>query len=199
MRKEDYIAELKSRLRGVEQSDIEDAVAYCEEYFDEAEDEEQAIKELGSPAKFAAQIKTEAAFRTTKNPNNYRKPHSMMKSILMILGGICALPIALPLLLVAVLLIIVFGMVICILVFAGGLAMISFFYAAIVTLVGSFYYAQGSADLLFQMGSAFVLLGIAILLCLLVIKTIRFCTLLFVTKISEFYDRHKKGGHAYEN
>lgn len=198
MRREDYIAELRSRLRDVEPSDVEDAIAYCEEYFDEAQAESEAIKELGSPAKFAAQIKTEAAFRTTKDPNNYRKPHSMMKSILMILGGICALPIALPLLLVAIILILVFGFLIFILVFVGVVVMAAFFYASFATFLGAFLHASALADVLMHLGVSLLFLGVSILLSLLVILIIRKGMPLFVNKLSDFYEHHKKGGQGYE-
>lgn len=199
MTRETYINELRIHLRGLQESDIEDAVAYCEEYFNEAEDEEQAIKDLGSPVKFAAQIKTETAFKTTQNPNNYRKPHSMMKSILMIIGGICALPIALPLLFTAVILIFVFGFVICIFVLAGIICTIALFYAAIATFIGGFIFASGAGDVLFHIGASLIFLGLAILLVLLVTVTIRKGMPLFMDKLSEFYHRHKRGGQQDEN
>ena len=38
MKKAEYIAELKRRLANFSPSEVEDAVSYCEEYFEEAGD-----------------------------------------------------------------------------------------------------------------------------------------------------------------
>lgn len=198
MKREEYINELRSRLHGLQEADIEDAIRYCEEYFDEAESEEEAMKALGTPVKFAAQIKTESAFKTTKNPQNYRKPHSMMKSILMILGGICALPIALPLLLVAIILIVVFGLLLCIFVMVGMIVSVCAVYGAIATLLGSIFYANGVGDVLLYVGVAFLFTGLAILAILGTQVLIRKAMPVFVNQLSQFYDHHRKGGSTYE-
>lgn len=192
MKREEYINELRSRLHGLQEADIEDAIRYCEEYFDEAESEEEAIKALGAPVKFAAQIKTESAFKTTKNPQNYRKPHSMVKSILMILGGICALPIALPLLLVAVILILVFGLLLFVFVLVGVIFSACAVYVAIATLIGSIFYANGMGDVLLYIGIALLFTGLAIFAILGTQVLIRKAMPVFVNQLSQFYERHRK-------
>lgn len=103
MNKETYIKALKQRLRRLPAEEIENAVEYVSEYFDEAISEEEAAKELGSPHKLAGQI---IADYTVKNMHNdmddYRsKPkssHSLLKSIGLIFLGIFSLPIAIPVL-----------------------------------------------------------------------------------------------------
>lgn len=51
MKKAEYIAELKRRLANFSPSEVEDAVSYCEEYFEEAGDgnDQQVIDDLGTP------------------------------------------------------------------------------------------------------------------------------------------------------
>lgn len=199
MNKEQYIEELKARLQGLEEDEIADAICYCEEYFEEAQSDEKVMEALGTPAQFASRIKTESAFKTTKDPNNYRKPHSMIKSFFMILGGLFALPIALPLLFVAVLLFIVFGLVIFILAIAGGIAVFAMLYGAIATFLMSFFYADGMGDICMHLGASLVFLGAAILLLLGVRYLIRYVLPVFVNTIANFYQRHKeKGETTYE-
>lgn len=62
MSKQEYIHQLKAKLKGLDEKEIEDAITYCEEYFDDAGEgnEEQVIKDLGTPGKFAAQLKAES-------------------------------------------------------------------------------------------------------------------------------------------
>ena len=123
MKKAEYIAELKRRLANFSPSEVEDAVSYCEEYFEEAGDgnDQQVIDDLGTPAQFAAQLKAERSIRQEQQHRNYRRgnnPNSSLKNAGMIILGICALPIALPLLFAAIA--VMFALVIT--VFALGVA-----------------------------------------------------------------------------
>ena len=65
MSKQQYLEELRVRLKGLSQDEIEDALSYREEYFDDAGEgnEQQVIADLGSPYKFAAQIRADAEIR----------------------------------------------------------------------------------------------------------------------------------------
>lgn len=193
MKREEYITKLQSCLHGLEKSDIEDAINYCEEFFDEAESEEKAMEDLGTPAQFAAQIKTEMAIKTTQNPDNYRKPRSMMKSFLMILGGLFALPIAIPLLFVAILLFIVFGLLILTFAIVGIIATIALYYGAFATFFMSFFYSDGVGDIIIHFGVSLLLLGFALLIQKGTVYLIRGALPIFVNKTSQFYQRHKKG------
>ena len=58
MRREEFMRELEYLLRDIPANEREDALAYYENYFDEAgaENEQQVIKELGSPASVAEKI-----------------------------------------------------------------------------------------------------------------------------------------------
>lgn len=197
MCREEYIKELRMRLAGLPQAEIEDAVSYCEEYFQEAEDEHKVMEGLGTPAKFAAQIKAESAIRVSENPNNFRRPHSMMKSFFMIFGGICALPIALPLLMVVIILIFILALVIGILLFTGFIIGAAFIVAAIISMVRGFFYFGAPGDMIVHMGISLIFFGVGILGCLLVYTMVRSVVPWFMNKISSFYHRHKKGAGNY--
>lgn len=59
MNREEYLKRLSFLLKDLTEEEIEDAIAYYEDYFEEAgeEKEEQVIKELGSPEKIAKMIR----------------------------------------------------------------------------------------------------------------------------------------------
>ena len=61
MNRVEFMQQLERLLLDVSESDRQDALAYYNDYFDEAgaENEAQVIRELGSPEKVAATIKTD--------------------------------------------------------------------------------------------------------------------------------------------
>ena len=65
MNKRDWLKKLQMELYRMPRNEIDDAVAYYSEYFEEAgpEREQEIISELGDPAKVAAQIKADYAVR----------------------------------------------------------------------------------------------------------------------------------------
>ena len=67
MNRIDFIAQLKRLLSDIPESDRNDAIAYYNDYFDEAgaDNEAQVIQELGNPGKVAAMIR--ASLRNTDN------------------------------------------------------------------------------------------------------------------------------------
>lgn len=100
MSKQEYIHQLKAKLKGLDEKEIEDAITYCEEYFDDAGEgnEEQVIKDLGTPGKFAAQLKAESIIR--EEETGTKKKNSAFRNFWIVLIGLCALPLAFPILLV---------------------------------------------------------------------------------------------------
>lgn len=59
MNREEYLKRLSFLLKDLPEEEIEDAIAYYEDYFEEAgeEKEEQVIRELGAPEKIAKMIR----------------------------------------------------------------------------------------------------------------------------------------------
>ena len=59
MNREEYLKRLSFLLKDLPEEEIEDAISYYEDYFEEAgkDKEEQVIKELGSPEKIAKMIR----------------------------------------------------------------------------------------------------------------------------------------------
>ncbi len=92
MTKNEYMAVLKKKLIGLPIDEFEAAITYYSEYFDEA-GEEQALKELGDPNRTANMILAEFAAKKAKTDES-PKTFSSLKLILL---GIFAVPIGIPL------------------------------------------------------------------------------------------------------
>jgi uncharacterized membrane protein len=202
MKKAEYIAELKRRLANFSPSEVEDAVSYCEEYFEEAGDgnDQQVIDDLGTPAQFAAQLKAEKSIRQEQQHRGYRRgsnPNSSLKNAGMIILGICALPIALPLLIAAIA--VMFALVIT--VFALGVAGVISFASILLTgipLMASAvtnYHTPSNAWI--AAGGGLLCIGLGLLLSILFFSLIRTVLPAFTNALTRLY--HKaQGGRRHE-
>ena len=120
MTKEQYIQELRNRLRSLPKEEIEDAISYVSEYFDEAGvgNEEQVIHDLGNPMKFASQIKANYEIKTAElmryhaTGKEIESTKSPWKSVFLILLGILSLPISFPLAIVVICMVIALAVLI---------------------------------------------------------------------------------------
>lgn len=91
-----YMERLKKKLNSLPQDEIEDAIRYYEEYFEEAgpENEQKAAEELGSPEKAAAMIKANYAVQDMEKSKGSAK--KSIKTIFIVILAIFASPIAIP-------------------------------------------------------------------------------------------------------
>lgn len=165
MNRQDFMNQLAAELSKLPKEEVQAAMEYYSEYFDEAgpEREQQAIKDLGSPSKIATQIKADYAVRQLDEPGNSRKG---LTALLWVVLGVFAAPVALP---VAI---------------ALGICAFAVFFCALVVLValivslgacclgGIAFVAAGIAGLgaslsgsLFLIGIGLVASGIMALLC----------------------------------
>lgn len=203
MTRQEYIEELRKRLNGLSQEDLEDAIAYCEEYFEDAgiENEQQVIEELGTPAKYAAQIKAETAIRkNTQRRNNKEReknPRTSMKNVVAIFLGICALPIAIPLLIVVVALFFSFIVVIASLLFSAVVCAAAVFMTGIPLIISGFSNIATPGNALIAFGGGLLSIGVALLLLLMFVWLIGALIPAFMKLITRLY--HKaKGERHYE-
>jgi len=99
MKKAEYLAALKKKLNRLPENEIDNALRYYEEYFDEAgvEKEQTVIAQLGTPDNVAAKIIGEYAVGT-----GAKNKRGRLKNIWVLILAICASPIALPLVLAVV-------------------------------------------------------------------------------------------------
>lgn len=111
MNKQEYMKQLKQKLRRLPKEDFEHAVEYYEEYFAEAgeENEARAIEDLGTPQEAADQIIRNMALNYSKEP--VKNVKSGMNAVWVAILAVFAVPIAFPLLLTGVILAIVMVLV----------------------------------------------------------------------------------------
>lgn len=197
MNREQYITELRQCLNDVNESDLEDAIRYCEEYFDEAgsENEQQAMDDLGKPSKFAAQIKADVAIRNTEQKTE-EKRKSSFHNIWVIFLGIFAMPIAVPLMFAAVILMFAFFLVIFCLLIATILVGVAGVIAA-VALFMSFVLTPFGATSLIRIGGAFFFLGIGCMICVGMYSALKMTVAWFNQVVSNLYKK-AKGGRTHE-
>lgn len=151
--KNEYIADLSYQLRNLPKDEFEDAIHYVEEYFDEAgaDHVEQVLEELGPVHKLAATIRAESTIKNTANATSRhtstterakeefipRSRGNNFRNLWIIILGIFALPIALPILLTIAILIFTFFIVIGSLLFAAICCVIALLIISIPSLFSS--------------------------------------------------------------
>lgn len=182
MRKHEFIAELRDRLYGLPENDIEQSVAYyselIEDRMEEGISEEEAVASIGSPAQIATQILMDTPLpKLVKAKTKPRHALRVWEIVLLILGA----PLWLPLLLAAVL--VIFA------VYLALWAVIVSFYAvdlalAVTGLAGIFSFVvllsnHFVASGMFTLGIGLVSVGLTILFffaCNVVAKWILICS-----------------------
>ena len=192
MNKHDFLKELRRELDRLPFEERENAIAYYEEYLDEAgpENEAEAIRGFGSPASIAASLRAEEAVSTpTTSPKEGAK-----KSWLVILA-IFSAPIAFPLLIGAAAVVFSLFVAVASIVFAFGVTSIALIGGGIVSIVAgiSALLSAGGITTMFFVGSGLLIMGIGILFCFL---TYFIATKLFggmAWLLSKFLHRRKRG------
>ena len=195
MNREEYMNRLRHRLKRLPKADYERAIAYFNEYFDEAgpEREAQAIEDLGSPEMAADQIIREFAVENTAKPaGNVRKSFSALWVGIL---AICAAPVALPLALAFGAVLLALVLVVIALIFSVFLIAVSVTISAVPCILVSFWLIFTSfADGLATMGSGLILLGTGLLATMLSILFTRWC----LYGMTRLFGIIVKGGRHYE-
>lgn len=139
MDKASYLKKLRRKLQRLPAYEIDAALTYYEEYFDEAgeENEQQVIQKLGPPSQVAAQIMADLAIKDLDiGPTSTKKN---VTAIWLIILAILSAPLSLPLLAVAVALILSAGAIVFSFVLAIVATAISIFVGGLVAFVSGFF------------------------------------------------------------
>lgn len=98
MNRQAFMNQLAAELSKLPREEIQAAMEYYSEYFDEAgpEREQEVIRELGSPVKIATQIKADYAVRQLDEPGMRQTPRRGLRAVLWVILGVFAAPVALP-------------------------------------------------------------------------------------------------------
>lgn len=196
MTRAEYMTTLSHNLRRLPGEDFDRAMEYFEEYFNEAglEHEAEAVRDLGSPEEAARELIMNLAEKNISEPPKTVKRgfHAVWVGIL----GVCAAPIALPLLLAFVC--VIFALLIT--VFA---VIFAFFVSAAGITAGGVLTVAGGAALMFRtfsdglatFGAGLFTLGAGILLLYGSFLFCRWC----LRKMSRSLGNITKGGRNHEN
>lgn len=164
MTRSDYLAKLDKYLKKLPKDDYQEAMDYFREYFDEAgpENEEAVIAELGSPKDAAhdiiSRLLDEKIVEDEKSPKN--KAIIIWIAILAILASPVALPLILALLMV-IITILTFGIAIIAMVLALGVALLT---SGVYMLIDSWSYLSiAPSTTALGLGLGLLSLGLALL------------------------------------
>lgn len=169
MNKTQYLEELRKYLKRVPKQDLDDALEYYIEYFEDAgeENEQKIIEELGSPKELAKRIIIECVDKnfneeTEVSVEGETKKNKKDLSVWLILAAVFALPLSpilFALLIVLVVLVFTLFVVLVALILSFGGVVLSGIFAFIVGVIAVFATSPTGGLLLMGLGLAFVGLG----------------------------------------
>ncbi|GLC87042.1 DUF1700 domain-containing protein [Lysinibacillus piscis] len=193
MDKASYLKKLRWKLRRLPVQEIDAALAYYEEYFEEAgqENEQQVIKQLGSPSAVAAQIIADFALKDIDSTASSTKKN--MTTLWLVILAILSAPLSLPLLATVFLLILTVGIVIFSIIFSIIAVIVSIFLGGIAAFIAGFLVLMEHwpTALLF-MGLGLIVIGISILLYPFVARVIKKIGQVSVQIVSQLFHKITK-------
>lgn len=188
-----YIKKLRGKLRRLPAHELNEALVYYEEYFDEAgaENEQQVILQLGSPSVVASQIMAEFALKDLdETPASTKKN---MTAIWLIILAILSAPLSIPLLAVAVALIISVGAVIFSIVVAIVATVVSIFFGGIAALIsGIFVLTEHWPTAFLFMGLGLIVTGMGVFLFPFAARLIKKMAIFSVEVLASLFHKIKK-------
>ena len=192
MNRKDFLKELRRELERLPFEERESAIAYYEEYLDEAglENEADAIRGFGSPASIAAGLRAEEAVSTPATT-----PKEGAKKSWLVILAVFSAPIAFPLLIAAAAVVFSLFVAVASIVFAFGVTSIALVGGGIATIIVGFsaILSAGGITTMFFAGGGLLIIGIGILFWFL---TYFVATKLFggmALLMSKFLHRRKRG------
>lgn len=192
--REEFILELRSKLTRLPKEELEAAVGYYEEYFDEAgeENEQSVIKELGSTSQIAKQIMADYAIKEKEIAPQSTKQG--IKSIWIIILAILASPIAVPLAFAGVMLVFAALIVVGALMFTGGVLVFTFFVTGISIFAIMFrVLVIHPMTGVLCLGISILLMGLGLLSVVLMHWLLKELIPIVMTEVTKIFEKTKKG------
>lgn len=169
--------ELERKLKKLSQHDLENAMSYYVEYFEDAaiSDDVDVTIELGTPSKIASEILADYAVSQPQNEKSF------FKSIGFITLAILAAPIGLPLALACIILLFVPVIIIAALAFAFSVTTIAFIGSGVYSIGVSFLVlTQSVQSTILMSGVGCLMIGLGLLMGLVVLFLTKKSTQLLV-------------------
>lgn len=164
--REQYMNELRHELRRLPKEDFDAAAAYFEEYFEEAgaENEAQAMEDLGCPRQAARELIVSLAVKNSREPAkaDVKKGFS---SVWVGILAIFAAPIALPLAFAVVLVVASLGLSLFLVLLSVVLCGAAAAFCGILSIItGGIYLFQAPGDAVANIGLGLLFLGAGVIL-----------------------------------
>lgn len=196
MNREEYMKLLRKQLRKLPKEDFDKAIAYFEEYFEEAgaENERQAIEDLGTPQEAAGQIIRDIAIHNTKEPAGGMKKG--MNAVWVGILAVFAAPVAFPVLLMSIVCLLLLVLCAVIVILCVGVAGGSVLVAGPISIIGGLsVITRDTAAGLSCLGYGFMGIGIDLLV---IYGMYYLCRKLIRGLVKLFGNMVKKGGKKHE-
>ncbi|SFB11398.1 DUF1700 domain-containing protein [Clostridium frigidicarnis] len=171
MNKNVFIQELRNKLKGLPKEEMDNALGYYIEYFEDAgiDDEQDVLKELESPSNIASQILSDYAFKDDEI--KIKKSKKGISSIWFVILAILAAPLALPLALTLIILVFTMVLVVGTLVFTFVIITVTLFGSGIfVSFAGAAVMTQSFSTSIMFIGIGLICTGLGLLIGLLVAR-----------------------------
>ncbi|MEH7521832.1 DUF1700 domain-containing protein [Bacillus sp. JJ1503] len=190
MNKEAYLRELQRKLRKLPHEEVNAALDYYSEYFDEAGEEntQNVIGKLGSPAQVASQILADYAVKGLDTESESAKKG--FSAIWFIILAILASPIALPLL-ISVFALVFSAVIVCVaFIFTFFVTIAALTLSGIVSIVAGFsVIGQHWQTSLFFVGTGLIASGIGILLFSPLVSVTKSMSLALAKWLKRLFDK----------
>jgi len=200
MNKNEFISELKKKLRNLPYDEIKEAVDYYEGYFNDAgeENEQTVLEELGSPSAIASQIIANFAVKEADTEKSGKKNWRIMWLVIL---ALFASPVAIPIALsvgVVVLSLVFVVLTVLLSFFASGIALFLSGFATIIA--GFLVILQSGATTVFFVGAGLICMGLGAAIVIGTTILSKKCFRWMTKKIGGFILKRKsKGGNQDEN
>ncbi|MDR2590860.1 MAG: DUF1700 domain-containing protein [Oscillospiraceae bacterium] len=192
MNRNEFIAELKKKLRKLPFDEIKEAVDYYEGYFDDAgiENEQVAFEELGSPSTIASQIIANFAVNKVDTEKSGKKS---LHLVWLVILALFAAPIAVPIVLSVGIVVIALIFSLFSILFSFFIAGVAFIGGGILSIVAGFLViTQSIPTTIFYVGIGLASLGIGMAIVIVIVKLSQICFNWLVKKIGNFILRRKQ-------
>lgn len=200
MNRQEFFRQLEDQLKKVPHEEALAALEYYREYFDEAgeENEEDVLRELGTPERIVSQIRAEIAM---KNLNKEEAPSVKkgISAIWLVILAIFAAPIALPLAIAAVAVVAALSIAALAIVLSLVVAVVAMFCSGIFAVgVGIAYLFSSFSAGLCAVGVGLVTLGITVLMGMLAVFAARGLSRLIARMMNNLLQNTGKRGNRNE-
>jgi uncharacterized membrane protein len=178
---------LKEKIKTLPPDEYVSAVQYYEEYFVEAgpENEQNVIKELGSPEKVAAMLKANHAVEDMEKSDGSAK--KSLKTIFIVLLALFAAPIAIPI--AIAIFAVIFSLVVTLVtvfvsIFAAAIGLAAGGFLALIASL--FVIVQSPATFVFFMGAGLACIAAGVALFLVTVYVSKICFRWIANMVSKF-------------